>query len=74
MIGICPKCRRKSYIKLPSIRIMQERLLLLLHTQNKYTYKCHNKKCSYESESIIEDTDLGKWLKLPFWKRIFVKI
>lgn len=74
MIDICPKCKNKSYIKLPSIRIMDEKLGLLLHIQNKYTWKCHNKKCKYESESIIEDTDLGLWLKLPLWKRLFIKI
>ena len=66
-IGICPKCGNESYIRQPSIRIFEG----YLHVKNEYTFKCLDKKCGYESEILEEDTADGKWLKLPWWKRVF---
>ncbi len=74
MIKKCPKCKKESYIKVPGVRICKESFGILLHIANKHQWKCHNKKCGFKSENVVVKTDLGIWLDLPFWKRIFVKI
>jgi len=74
MIEICPKCKHKSYIKLPPLRMMRESFGISLHIANAYRWKCHNRDCNFKSEYIVEKTEIGEWFSLPLWKRLFTKI
>ena len=68
----CPICKRKSaMVKIPMGRILLEKWGCLLHIANEIKFKCMN--CNYETEVIRNNTQLGDYYSLPFWKRLFTK-
>ena len=71
---LCLKCGNESYIKEPGKRVMLDSLWCMVHIANEFKYKCLNPKCKYASDVIKEDTEIGKWRKLPLWKKMFTAV
>ena len=66
----CPSCGKKSLIKVPRSRVMRETFGTMIHVANEHSLDCLNKNCKYTSGQIRINTNLGKKLSLPWYKRI----
>ena len=72
-IQICPVCNTKSFIQVPRSRIIKTFFFSGdIHIANTFQWLCHNPDCRYEKKRETELTEMGEYMKLPFWKRWFV--
>ena len=74
-IQICPVCNAKSFIQVSRSRIIKTFFFSGdIHIANTFQWVCHNPDCRYEKKRETELTEMGEYMKLPFWKRWFAKI
>ncbi len=69
ILSKCPKCHTNSLLKTPHGRIMSEKFGQMVHIANEYSFDCLC--CDYKSKIIRENTKMGNYLSLPWYKRIF---
>ena len=71
-IKICPICNTKSFIKVPRSRIIKTFFFSCdVHIANTFQWVCHNPDCRYKKKTETELTQMGTYMKLPFWRRLF---
>lgn len=65
----CPKCGKKSFIKIPAGRIRRESLGTMIHVANEEYWDCL--QCGHKTERVRINTKAGDYFELPWYKRIF---